>query len=138
MNPNLATKLRFQDAVEAGDWQVIGDCLHPDFTLEEPNVLAYGGTHYGYAGFKAAWEHIRRVMKTLSLETAHTFYSEDPDRFVCELNYRGQVLATGDEVAGTIFERWVFREGKIINIAPHWLNLPRYASDGGTPHRSDR
>jgi uncharacterized protein len=49
--PDLEVVRRYVDGIGNGDLKAILSCLHPDFVLNEPGSLPYGGDHVGRDGF---------------------------------------------------------------------------------------
>jgi ketosteroid isomerase-like protein len=49
--PDLAVVWRYVQRIGSGDLKAILACLHPDFVLNEPATLPYGGDHVGRDGF---------------------------------------------------------------------------------------
>lgn len=123
-NENLAVMERFKSAVGAGDWQAIAALAHRDFALCEPAAFAYGGVHNGPEGFKACLQQIKATIATTSLQHKRTYVADDPDHIVGEFVVHGHVVATGAEYSTTIFERWDFRDGKVLGITVCWFDVP--------------
>jgi ketosteroid isomerase-like protein len=123
-NDNLAVMQRFKSAVASGDWPAIGALMDADFALYEPAALPYGGIHRGAEGFKSCLQKIKATFATTSLKPIRTYVTDDPDHVVGEFVVHGKVVATGAEYSSAIFERWDFRNGKVVGIAVIWFDIP--------------
>ena len=124
---NNAVKIRFVDALFSNDWATMAPLVHPDFELREPDALPYGGIYKGIDGFKKCWELIPKASHvTEHLDTLHTYFTEDPDRIVVELDFRGSRRGTGEKFASKVMEQFEFRDGKIAAIILYWFNIPAF------------
>jgi ketosteroid isomerase-like protein len=124
---NHQVKTRFVDALFANDWGTMATLVHPDFELREPAALPYGGVYKGLDGFKRCWELIPQASHvTEHLETLRTFFSEDPDSIVVELDFRGSKRSTGEKFGSKVMEQFDFRDGKIVAITLYWFNIPAF------------
>lgn len=127
---NHEVKTRFVDALFAKDWETMASLVHPDFELREPDALPYGGIYTGIEGFKKCWELIPQSShKTEHLDTLRTFFSEDPESIIVELDFRGSRRDTGEKFASKVMEQFDFREGLIVAITIYWFNIPDFRSE---------
>jgi ketosteroid isomerase-like protein len=123
-NPNLEVAERFTNAVYKGDQQTLKSLLDPDFTLRQDRALPYGGVYKGADGFMTFLGAFSKTYEIEALQKTRTFTCDDPDVVVFEFAFRGKQLKAGVKFDTTLFERWTFRNGKIIGITPHWFEVP--------------
>jgi ketosteroid isomerase-like protein len=127
---NHAVKVRFVDALFANDWETMAGLVHPDFELREPDALPYGGIYRGIEGFQKCWELIPQSShKTEHLDTLRTFFSEDPESIIVELDFRGSRRDTGEKFGSKVMEQFDFRDGLIVAITIYWFNIPDFRSE---------
>lgn len=123
---NNEAKDRFVDALFAGDWDRIASLAHPDFELREPDALPYGGIYKGVEGFKKCWELIPQSSHDIErLDTLRTYFTEDPDSILVELDFHGSKRGTGEKFSSKVMEQFEFRDGKILALTLYWFNIPR-------------
>ena len=125
---NHETKSRFVSALFKNDWDAMEPLIHPDlFELREPAALPYGGIYKGLDGFKKCWELIPQSShKADHLDTLHTYFTEDPNRIIVELDFRGTRRDTGEKISSTVMEQFEFVDGKISAIVLFWFNIPEF------------
>jgi ketosteroid isomerase-like protein len=121
-NPNRAIIDRFVGAVFAGDSDTVLALCDADFALLEGSGLSFGGTYRGGEGFLAFLGLFNETLDIARLEPIATYLTDDPDRIVCEFELEATVRATGKRFASSLLERWRFRDGKIIEIKPHYFD----------------
>jgi ketosteroid isomerase-like protein len=121
---NRAVQRAFQAALFARDFGKLAQYVDLEFELIEPAGLPIGGTYRGIEGFMRFWEAVPKYMKIHSNEFKHTYITDDPNRVVQEFVVKGTVIATGEEFESPVFDRFVFRNGKILSISPFYFNLP--------------
>jgi ketosteroid isomerase-like protein len=120
-------KTQFVDALFSGNWEVMAGLVHPDFELREPDALPYGGVYKGLDGFKKCWELIPQVShKADHLDTLRTYFAEDPDSIIVELDFVGSRRDTGEKISSKVMEQFEFRDGKIVAITLYWFNIPPF------------
>jgi ketosteroid isomerase-like protein len=124
---NHEIKKRFVDALFAKDWDTVRELCHPDIVLREPKALPYGGDYKGYEGFRECWDKIPVAgHKAESLDTLRTFFSEDPNTIIVELDFKGTMTSTGERVDSIVLEQFDFKDGKVIAILVYWFDIPNY------------
>ena len=121
-NPNLALIERFVGAVFAGDGETLKRLCAPDFQLHEGSGLSFAGTYLGGEGFLQFLQVFGDTFDIERLEPLRTYVTDDPDYVVTEMELRAVVKATGKVFASSLLERWRFRDGRVIEIAPHYFN----------------
>lgn len=121
-NSNLATINRFIAAVFAGDGETIKTLCAPDFQLLEGSGVSFAGTYQGGEGFLHFLGIFGEALDIQRLEPTRTYLSDDPDYVICEMELEATVKATGQAFASSLLERWHFREGKVLEIKPHYFN----------------
>jgi ketosteroid isomerase-like protein len=125
-NENLAVMERFKSAVASGDWEASSALMDADFAMVEPKALPYGGTYKGGDGFKSCLQKIKATLVTEALDHKRTYLTDDPNHIVGEFVVRGRLVATGAAYTSTIFERWDFRNGKVLGICVCWFDIPAF------------
>jgi ketosteroid isomerase-like protein len=123
-NDNFPIMERFKSAVVSGDWVAVATLADSDFTLYEPAALPYGGVHEGVEGFRSCLQKIKATFATISLQHIRTYVTNDADHVVGEFVVHGKVIATGAEYTSAIFERWDFRNRKVLGITVCWFDIP--------------
>lgn len=119
-------KTRFVDALFANDWDTMASLIHPDFELREPDALPYGGTYRGIEGFRKCWELIPQSShETEHLDTLRTYFTDDADSIVVELDCRGVRKDTGERFESRVMEQFEFRDEKLVAITIYWFNIPQ-------------
>jgi ketosteroid isomerase-like protein len=121
-NPNLAVIDRFVTAVFAGDSATILSLCDPDFVLHEGSGLSFGGSYAGGEGFLSFLGLFGETLDIARLEPTRTYLTADPDWIVCEFELEATIRATGQAFASSLLERWQFRDGKVLEIKPHYFN----------------
>jgi ketosteroid isomerase-like protein len=121
-NGNLAVIERFVTAVIAGDAATIEALCHPDFVLQEGSGLSFAGTYAGSEGFLRFLEIFGATLDIDQLEAVRTYVTTDPDFVVCEMELRATMRATGKPFVSSLLERWRFREGRVIEVKPHYFD----------------
>lgn len=121
-NPNLAVIERFVAAVFAGDGDTIRSLCHPEFLLHEGSGLDFAGTYPGGDGFLGFLEVFGATLDIERLETLRIYQAEDLDYVIAEMELRATVRETGQIFESSLLERWHFRDGKVVEIKPHYFN----------------
>ncbi len=132
---NLETLRLMFAAFNAGDRAAQEALMDPDVTITEAAGLPYGGIYRGIAGW---WELIGKIMATYRTVTTvplEIIGEAAGDRFAALHRLTGTAAATGRTVDLEIFELWVFRAGKIIEVRPfYWdTHAVACATAGTTP-----
>ena len=123
-NNNLSVQERFVAAVFAGDGDTIRALAHPDFELHEGSGLPFAGVYRGADGFLAFLAVFGETFDIEILAPVRTYQSEDPDFLAFEFNLRAVLRATGALFESTLIESWTFKDGKVLQIRPHYFNSP--------------
>jgi len=121
-NPNLAVIERFVGAVLSGDGETVKGLCAPDFQLHEGSGLIFAGTYHGGDGFLQFLGVFADTLDIERLEPIRTYVTDDPDYVVTEMEVRATVRATGKLFSSSLLERWRFRDGQVIEIAPHYFH----------------
>jgi len=121
-NPNRAVIDRFVAAVFAGDSATLLALCDADFVLHEGSGLSFGGSYPGGEGFLRFLGVFGETLDIARLEPIRTYLTDDPDWIVCEFELEATVKATGKAFASSLLERWHFRDGKVLEIKPHYFN----------------
>jgi len=114
---NLVT--RMYTAAAAGDLATLQQILDPDFSVEEPNFLPYGGTYKGLQEFAALFGEVAKVIDLSKLELDGLTVEGD-------IAY-GRVRAPLVDGSGTasILEEWRLRDGRVAEARVFWLRDPK-------------
>ncbi len=121
-NPNCATITRFVTAVFAGDSATVLALCDPAFTLLEGSGLSFGGCYPGGEGFLRFLGVFNDTLDIARLEPIRTYLTDDPDWIVCEFELEATVRTTGRQFASSLLERWHFRDGRVLEIKPHYFD----------------
>lgn len=109
--PDLDVLRRYVDAIGAGDLKTIMTCLHPDFVLNEPATLPYGGDHVGHDGFAglayAVAAHYRTELLDSSVHDAGEFA-------VARMRFRFTSKRTGASMELPLLELYWFDGGLMV------------------------
>lgn len=124
---NLEAKQKFVDALFKNDWDEMAKWVTEDVELREPAALPFGGTYVGLQGFKECWDKIPQTShRTISIETLHTYLTENPDHLWVELDCKMVRNDTGERMDDIVMEKFEFRDGRISAIVLNWFNIPRF------------
>lgn len=121
-NPNLAVLERFTTAVMAGDGETVKSLCDPAFALHEGSGLSFAGTYHGGDGFLEFLGIFMGALEIERLETQRIYQSSDPDFVIAEMELRATIRETGKVFESSLLERWRFRDGKVVEVKPHYFN----------------
>lgn len=121
-NPNLGVLQSFVTAVFSGDSDALKSHCHQDFELHEGSGFPFAGTYRGGDGFLTFLARFNDTFDIARLETTRTYVGDDPDYVVCEMEIEATVRSTGKAFISSLLERWHFRDGKVLNVKPHYFN----------------
>jgi ketosteroid isomerase-like protein len=109
--PDLAVVRRYVDSIGRGDLKTIMTCLHPDFVLNEPATLPYGGDHVGHAGFAGlAYQVASHYLTELLDSRVH-----DAGEFaVVRMRFRFTSKRTGRSLELPLLELYWFSDGLMV------------------------
>lgn len=110
-SPDLDVVRRYVDGIGRGDLKAILACLHPDFVLNEPATLPYGGDHTGRDGFVGlaygVAEHYATELLDSSVHDAGEFA-------VVRMRFRFTSKRTGASMEMPLTELYWFSDGLMI------------------------
>jgi len=121
-NSNRALIDRFVTSVFSGDSATLLSLCDPEFVLHEGSGLSFGGTYRGGEGFLSFLGLFNETLEIARLEPIRTYLTDDPDWIVCEFELEATVKTTGKTFASSLLERWHFRDGKVLEIKPHYFD----------------
>lgn len=121
-NRNLAIIERFVAAVFAGDGETLKSLCAPEFELHEGSGLSFAGTYAGGEGFLQFLGIFSGALDIQRLEHVRTYLTDDPDFVICEMELEATVRESGEHFGSSLLERWRFKDGKVIEIKPHYFN----------------
>ena len=111
------------DAFVARDMATWDAGLHPDFEIIEAPGLPYGGTYKGLDGWHRL---ITKIMGTwddfVTAPVGEIIGDPDGDRFAALHSLKGRSKKTGRSVALQVFELWVFKDHKAIQVVPYYFD----------------
>lgn len=111
---------RFSELVMAGDMENAAALLHPEFVLSEASGLPYGGKWHGFDGLLRLLGSMAETWADLAIETRSVIGEPDGSEFGLLMQISGKSSVTGKPFTTTAFEHWVIRDGKIVEISPHY------------------
>jgi ketosteroid isomerase-like protein len=129
---NLKTVKEFYAAVDAGDWTGAEDIFDFDnLILIEADGMPYGGTWQGREAFIRFNEMIYNLWQPLQYKMLE--YCAGGDLVICYLQLTG-TGKTGVSWSMTVCEPWRLRNGKVVEIKPHYFDTHRLRQiDGRLP-----
>jgi ketosteroid isomerase-like protein len=129
---NIEIIKHFFRSIEAGDWQEAERNFDFDnFELHESPGLPYGGVWHGKAAFNRFHEIIYDTWKPLEHQILEFLGGGE---WVCAYQMLVGTGKTGLSFSTTVAEMWRIRNGKIIEIRPHYWDTHRMrAIDGRLP-----
>ncbi len=117
---NLAIQQRVLAAFATGDEATINLLVHPDFILEGPKSLPYGGTYHGPAGFLAFRAKFLETLDIEALTSGENFVSASGS-IVGEIFLSVKLKSTGQHLSSSILEKWQFSDGKATRLTAHYF-----------------
>lgn len=123
-NRNIGIQAEFVTAVFAGDADTIRRLADPGFELIEGSAVPFAGTYRGADGFLEFLGIFNDTFEIEKLAPVRAYEAEDPDYIAFEFDLRGIHRATGKMFESTLIEVWIFRDGKVLSIKPHYFNSP--------------
>lgn len=121
MNNKLRLEALFK-AFIARDMATVDAALHPDFVITEAGGLPYRGVYRGVEGWHKLIENIVGTWDDFSTEFIEIIGEPDGDRFAALHNLKGRSKKTGRPVTMQVFELWVLKDGKVIEIVPFYFD----------------
>jgi ketosteroid isomerase-like protein len=109
--PDLDVVRRYVESIGRGDLKAILACLHPDFVLNEPGTLPYGGDHVGRDGFVGLAHQVAAHYVTELLESA---VHDAGDFAVVRMRFRFTSKQTGASMEMPLLELYWFEDGLMI------------------------
>ncbi len=98
-------------AIGAGDVKTILSCLHPEFVLNEPDSLPYGGDHVGRDGFVAL---ARAVYAHYDTELLDSGVYGAGEFAVVRMRFRFTAHKTGASMELPLAEFYRFADGLLV------------------------
>ena len=123
-NPNLAVQERFVAAVLGGDTATLQELADPAMLLTQSAAMPYGGTYEGADGFLRFLGAFADTLEIEHLAPVRVYETADPAFLVSEFDLRSTLKSTGARFDTTLLERWQFRDGKVVDIKPHYFDKP--------------
>jgi len=110
------------DSFVAGDMAAVDAGLHPDFEITEAPGLPYGGTYKGLDGWHRLVANIMGTYDDVATAPIEIIGEPDGDRFAALHSLKGRSKKTGRSVALQVFELWVFKDRKVIQVVPFYFD----------------
>lgn len=112
---------RFMAATRTGDKATLAEMVHPEFKLVEPTGVPYEGTFHGLDGWRKLARSVVEAWEDFKVEPI-AFPGESADSLVVRLRLSGRSRKTGRPFDMSVLELWSFRDGKLIEISPHYFD----------------
>lgn len=110
------------DAFVSGDMAAVDAGLHPDFEITEAPGVPYGGTYRGLDGWHRLVQNITGTWDDFATAALEIIGEPDGERFAALHSLKGRSKKTGRSVALQVFELWVFKDGKVIQVVPFYFD----------------
>ena len=120
----------FMTANAKGDRATLEAMVHPDFTLEEAAGLPYAGVYRGVDGMFGLMKALDETWSKFRLKVLE-FPCSDENAMVVRLAVWGTLRKTGNDFSTTAMELWRFKDGKLIEIVPYYLDTHMLAKANG-------
>lgn len=127
MESNRLCLERFYAAVVGGDHVAAESLLHAEFTVHEAGGLPYAGVYKGPRAWWQLFARISGIWLDLKIENLDLIGEPDGELFGWYMRMSGRSAATGKPFATTIFERWVVKGGKLMEVRPHYWDTKTLA-----------
>jgi ketosteroid isomerase-like protein len=111
-------------SVLAGDSEKIRTFIAPDMVLKVPAAMPYARTYHGPQGFLDLLTNFGKTWQLSKMEQTELFARADGNSFVLKFELAGTVTATGESFNTTVLESWEFKDGLLVEVIPHWFNIP--------------
>ncbi|MBX3509556.1 MAG: nuclear transport factor 2 family protein [Hyphomonadaceae bacterium] len=108
-------------ATRTGDKVTLAALVHPDFELIEPSGVPYEGTYRGVDGWRKLARAVVEAWEDFQVEPI-AFPGESTDTFTVHLKLSGKSRKTGRPFSMSVLELWKFRDGKLIELCPHYFD----------------
>jgi ketosteroid isomerase-like protein len=110
------------NAFVAGDSASVDAAIHPDFVITEAPGLPYGGTYRGLDGWHRLVGNIVGTWDDFATAPIEILGEPDGDRFAALHSLKGRSKKTGRSVSLQVFELWVFKDHKVIEVVPFYFD----------------
>lgn len=100
------------------DWEEFEKYLHPDFVIRESAALPYAGVYRGVQGFRDVVRRVFTGFHRLYAEPGH--FMEGDEHVAAIVVLSGTAKRTGREFETSVLELFQFKDGKVIEILPHY------------------
>lgn len=115
------------DARMRDDEAALRAMVHPDFVLEDPASLPFGGRYEGAEGYFRFWRALNEAITDLSFSVDGLFEAKETPELVVAMTVGGRSTATGKTFSTQILERWSFRDGKLVGLKPFYFDTAALA-----------
>lgn len=118
----------WNEAMAVGDRDKMNALLHSDYRLFEPAGMPYAGTFEGSAGWWAFWDLFQDTWTDIAISDFALFLGENPEEATIYMKLSGMSVKTGKPFSTSLIELWRFKDGKILEMHPHYCDT-RYLSE---------
>jgi len=105
-----------------GDREAMNLLLHDEFLLIEPEGTPYPGIYRGAEGWWQFWEKFSGTWSDVEIADHRIFLGDSPDECAIMMSLTGKSRATGERFQTSLIENWRFRDGKILEMHPHYCD----------------
>lgn len=117
---NRASLELFYTAAMTNDRATVESLLHPDFTVFEADGLPYAGAHKGHKAWWKLFDGMASIWLDLKIENLDLIGEPNGELFGWYMRMSGRSAASAKAFSLTIFERWVVKDGKLMECRPHY------------------
>jgi ketosteroid isomerase-like protein len=119
-NNNMPLLEKLLQAGAASDWDAVASCVSDDFVIIEPDLLPYGGRHYGAAGFRNMIEIFQRTWADPQFEIL--LMGQIADVLLMKGILRAHSTATGRYVEAPCAEFFTVRDAELVSSEVFYAN----------------
>lgn len=130
MTDNLAVIQAFSEAVMGGDAEAVARLAHPEFVVQQAAGLPYGGTYRGLEAFYAMLGRMQEVWRELKITPLGTIGDPAGEEFALHMLVEGRAH-DGAPMSSEVLERWIVRDGKVVEIWPFYRDTASLAKQFG-------
>lgn len=109
-----------------GNWEIVRPFVADDIVVRVPESLPWGGEHHGWDGYQNTLLTMGRSFT--SLEIGPITFDPAEDKVIITTSIKGQVAATGKQVAMPLLEIWQVRDGQVCDIRAFFFDTHAIAA----------
>ena len=111
----------------AGDWAAVAEYMSDELVIVEAASLPYGGAYTGRNALRDLYEKVMAYWEDPSVDMHAITAGQDYGVGILTLNVTSR--RTGRRLALDIAEMFRFREGKLVEIKPHYFDTNLIVED---------